>query len=64
MHVPWITIDTPDNVRVCNGTLPLSIMVYIDGSFIKNKIAVKPIYITVQLCHNIKTCTLNNNLNA
>ena len=45
MHVPWITIDTPD---VCNGTVPLSIVVYIEGSFIKNRIAAKPIYITVQ----------------
>ena len=45
MHVPWITIDTPDPVRVGNGTVPLPIVVYIDGSFVKNRIA---IYITVR----------------
>ena len=34
--------------RVGDGTVPLAIVIYIDGSFIKNKIAVKPIYITVR----------------
>ena len=33
--------------RVGYGTVPLAILMYINGSFIKNKIAVKPIYITV-----------------
>ena len=28
--------------------MPLAIVIYVDGSFIKNKIAVKPIYITVR----------------
>ena len=31
-----------------DGTVPLAIVIYIDGSFIKNKIVVKPIYITVR----------------
>ena len=31
-----------------DGTVPLPIVIYIDGSFNKNKIAVKPIYITVR----------------
>jgi hypothetical protein len=34
--------------RVGDGTVPLAIVIYIDDSFIKNKIAVKPIYITVR----------------
>ena len=34
--------------RVGDGTVPLAIVIYVDGSFIKNKIAVKPIYITVR----------------
>ena len=33
---------------VGDGTVPLAIVVYIDGSFIKNKIAAKPIHITVR----------------
>ena len=48
MQVRWITIDTPDPVRVGDGIVPLPIVVYIDGSFIKNIIAVKPICITVR----------------
>jgi hypothetical protein len=32
---------------VGDGTVPLAIVIYIDGSFIKNKMAVKPIYITL-----------------
>lgn len=35
-------------VRVGEGTVPLAIVVYIDGSFVKNKIPVKPIYITLR----------------
>ena len=34
--------------RVGDGTVPLAIVIYIDGSYIKSKIAVKPIYITVR----------------
>ena len=34
--------------RVGDGTVPLAIVVYIDGSFVKHKIPVKPIYITVR----------------
>ena len=34
-------------VRVGEGTVPLAIVVYIDGSFMKHKIPVKPIYVTV-----------------
>ena len=44
MHVPWITIDP---VTVGDGTVSLPIVVYIDGSFIKNRIAVKSKYITL-----------------
>ncbi len=39
-------------VRVGKGTVPLAIVVYIDGSFVKHKIPVKPIYGTV--------CNLNS----
>jgi hypothetical protein len=38
--------------RVCYGTVPLAIVVYIDGSFVKHKIPVKPIYVTV---HNLSS---------
>ena len=34
--------------RVGDGTVPLAIVIYIDGSFVKHKIPVKPIYITVR----------------
>ena len=34
--------------RVGVGTAPLAIVVYIDGSFVKHKIPVKPIYVTVR----------------
>ena len=34
--------------RVGDGTVPLAIVIYIDGSFIKHSIPVKPIYITVR----------------
>ena len=47
MHMPWITIDAPDPIRVCDGAVPLPIVGYINGSFIKNRITVKPIYIAV-----------------
>ncbi len=33
--------------RVGEGTVPLAIVVYIDVSFVKHKIPVKPIYVTV-----------------
>lgn len=35
-------------VRVGEGTVLLAIVIYIDGSFVKNKIPVKPIYITLR----------------
>jgi hypothetical protein len=35
-----------------DGTVPLAIVMYIDGSFVKHKIPVKPIYITI--------CNLNS----
>ena len=44
----WIYIYNQSAVRVGDGTVPLAIVIYIDGSFIKNKIVVKPIYITVR----------------
>ena len=34
--------------RAGDGTVPLAIVVYIDGSFVKHKIPVKPIYITLR----------------
>jgi hypothetical protein len=34
--------------RVGDSTVPLAIVIYIDGSFVKHKIPVKPIYITVR----------------
>ena len=43
----WITIDTvsdtPHTVRVSDATVSLPIVVNIDGGFIKNRIAVKPL---------------------
>ena len=38
--------------RVGKGTVPLAIVLYIDGSFVKHKIPVKPIYVTV---HNLNS---------
>ena len=34
--------------RVGEGIVPLAIVVYIDGSFVKHKIPAKPIYVTVR----------------
>ena len=34
--------------RVGEGTVPLAIVIYIDGSFVKHKIPVKPIYVSVR----------------
>ena len=34
--------------RVGEGTVPLAIVLYIDGSFVKHKIPVKPIYVSVR----------------
>ena len=36
--------------RVGEGIVPLAILMYIDGSFVKHKIPVKPIYVTL---HNL-----------
>ena len=33
--------------------MPLAIVIYVDGSFIKNKISVKPIYITVRNLNSV-----------
>ena len=42
--------------RVGDGTVPLAIVLYIEGSFVKHKIPVRPIYITV--------CNLNSVVSA
>ena len=34
--------------RVGDGTVPLAIVVYIDGSFVRHTIPVKPIYVTLR----------------
>ena len=39
--------------RVSAGTVPLAIVVYIDGSFVKHKIPVKPIYVTVRNLNSV-----------
>ena len=39
--------------RVGEGTVPLAIVVYIDGSYIKHKIPVKPIYVTVRNLNSV-----------
>ncbi len=36
-----------------DGTVPLAIVLYIDGSFVKHKIPVKPIYITVRNLNSV-----------
>ena len=35
-------------IRVGDGTVPLAIVIYIDCSFVKQSIPVKPIYITLR----------------
>jgi hypothetical protein len=45
-YVPDLTLVSIG--RVGEGTVPLAIVVYIDGSFVKHKIPVKPIYVTVR----------------
>jgi hypothetical protein len=45
-HVPDLTLVSIG--RVDEGTVPLAIVVYINGSFVKHKIPVKPIYVTVR----------------
>ena len=55
---PYVLLD----VRVGEGTVPLAIVVYIDGSFVKHKIPVKPIYITVRNLSSVvsgKACACN-----
>ena len=39
--------------RVGEGTVPLAIVIYIDGSFIKHKIPVKPIYVTLRNLNSV-----------
>jgi hypothetical protein len=39
--------------RVGDGTVPLAIIVYIDRSFVKNKIPVRPIYVTVRNLNSV-----------
>ena len=47
--VKWdISVHDRKCVRVGEGTVPLAIVIYIDGSVIKHNIPVKPIYITVR----------------
>ena len=49
--VKWdISVHDRKCVRVGEGTVPLAIVIYIDGSFIKHTIPLKPIYIKV---HNL-----------
>ena len=43
-----IPVNNGRYVRVGEGTVPLAIVVYIDGSFIKHSIPVKLIYLTVR----------------
>jgi hypothetical protein len=43
-----IPVNNGRYVRVGEGTVLLAIVVYIDGSFIKHSIPVKPIYLTVR----------------
>ncbi len=43
-YVPHLTLISIG--RVGEGTVPLAIVVHIDGSFVKHKIPVKPIYVT------------------
>jgi hypothetical protein len=38
---------------VGDGTVPLAIVLYIDGSFVKHKIPVRPIYITVRNLNSV-----------
>ncbi len=45
-YVPDLTLVSIG--RVSEGTVPLAIVVYIEGSFVKHKIPVKPIYVTVR----------------
>ncbi len=49
-NVPDLTLVSI--CRVCEGTVPLAIVVFIDGSFVKHKTPVKPIYVTV---HNLNS---------
>jgi hypothetical protein len=39
--------------RVSEGIVPLAIVVYSDGSFVKHKIPVKPIYVTVRNLNSV-----------
>ena len=39
--------------RVGDGTVTLAIVVYIDGSFVKHKIPVKPIYVTLSNLNSV-----------
>ena len=39
--------------RAGDGTVPLAIVVYIDGSFVKHKIPVKPIYVTLRNLNSV-----------
>ena len=39
--------------RVGDGTVPLASVLYIDGSFVKHKIPVRPIYITVRNLNSV-----------
>ena len=41
---------------VGEGIVPLAIVVYIGGSFVKHKIPVKPIYVTVCNLNSVVSC--------
>ena len=49
----YYVCDVGYHHRVGEGTVPLEIVVYIDGSFIKHKIPVKPIYVTVSNLNSV-----------
>ena len=50
-YVPDLTLISIG--RVGEGTVPLAFVMYIDGSFVKHKIPVKPIYITLRNLNSV-----------
>ncbi len=50
-YIYFVLID-----RVGEGIVPLAIVVYIDGSFLKHKIPVKPIYVMVSNLKLVVSC--------
>ena len=43
-------------IRCCEGCVPVSLVIYIDGSFIKHGIPVKPIYGMYIVCNIHDIC--------